>query len=516
MRFSEVFSVVKSPRVDDWFDNLTHTDTPLFIDPFLIWSDEDSFWRDAHAHLLDFFEMVFALIAESGGNTKHFAWKQAANLLIFPEPAEFRLGVADGSPLGAGSGKGLQADMLAGIQAASNAGMSRIAHVETIALFQGGMGVDRISDAVCNVLKSYFIRYTKDVVTRHAIPTARVQVSNASWSAEYRRWVAETHDLPITEIEVTRRGVTRLVSLPVLLTPHRFLRDIPIADSDQFWKWSWTEMGEQLRVDFNFDVTSRVTRQIKAKLARQNPDAVALYLRAVEDLPKEPYPIDDDPRFLVSWYERGRDLLGPVERRWADLDESDDAFQDFTMAVVEEFKHGVENDSWRLLWFGNRGAGERSAQVLFRSVVKHYCRANDIDITGESDAGRGPVDFKFSKGWKSRALIEIKLARHGSFWDGILSQTPTYQVAEEVKAAIFVAIAYSDTEMSLEFQVKLRQAAKLVSEQKKIKVQAVLVDATQKVSGSKAKDRELKAMLGELLENPDLEAGTDSPEQPSA
>lgn len=235
---------------------------------------------------------------------------------------------------------------------------------------------------------------------------------------------------------------------------------------------------------------------------------------AVEDLPKEPYPIDDDPRFLVSWYERGKDLLGPVERRWADLDESEDAFQDFTMAAVEEFKHGVENDSWRLLWFGNRGAGERSAQVLFRSVVRHYCQANDVDITGESNAGRGPVDFKFSKGWKSRALIEIKLARHSAFWEGILAQTPTYQVAEGVKTAIFVAIAYSESEMSLEFQAKLRQAASLVSEQKKIRVRAVLVDATQKVSGSKARDPELKAMLDELQRDAEMEGDAESSELP--
>ena len=514
MRFSEVFSIPKSPTNDDWFDNLTETDTPLFVDPFLVWSDSDPFWQDAHSHLLDFFEMVFALIAEAGGNTKHFAWKQAANLLLFPEPAEFRLGVADGSPLGAGSGRGLQGEMLAGIQAASNVGMSRIAHIETIALFQGGMGVDRISDAVCNILKSHFIRYTEAIVKRHNIPSVPTSIVNASWSPEYKRWASGVHSLPRTEIEVERRGKVRQVNLPVLLTPHRFLRDIPIADSNQFWEWSWTEMGEQLRGDFNYDVTSNVTRRIKARLARENPEAVALYLRAVEDRPMEPYPINDDPRLLVSWYERGRDLLGTVERRWVDVDESKDAFQEFTMAVVEEFKGGVENDAWRLLWYGNRGAGERNAQVLFRSIVRHYCKANDVDLSGESDAGRGPVDFKFSRGWKSRALIEIKLVRHKAFWDGILAQTPTYQIAEGVRDAIFVAIAYSEEEMSLEFQGKLRRAAEIVSDQKGIKVRAVLVDATQKVSGSKVRDPKLKGMLNEVGEPVDLESDEGSPGDP--
>jgi hypothetical protein len=498
MRFSEVFSVVKSPQSDDWFDVLTHTDTPLFVDPFLVWAESDGFWRDAHSHLISFFDMVFDMISESGNNNRHISWRQASNLLLFPEPAEFRFGVAEGSPFGSGSGRGLQEDMLSGIQVATSIGMNRIAHVETIALFQGGMGVDRISDVVCNVLKSYFIQYTKEVAARHGVPTVRSEVPNASWSFENRRWVTETHELPLTEVEVVRRGRVRLKPLPVILTPQRFLRDIPIADSNKFWQWSWSQMSDQLRGDFNYDVASNVRRQLKARMARENPDAVALYLRAVEDLPNEPYPIDEDPRLLVSWYERGRAMIGTPAPRWLDVEESPASFLNFVSAVIDEYRHGVENDSWRLLWFGNRGAGERSAQVLFRSVVGHYCKANDVDLTGESNAGRGPVDFKFSKGWTARALVEIKLARHSSFWDGLFAQTPTYQIAEGVRVAFFVAVAYTEDEMSTTFQRKLREAASLVSRERNIAVQAVLVDATQKKSASKEKDPELREMLNEL------------------
>jgi hypothetical protein len=117
MRFSEEFNVVRCDAVDDWFDVLTETDTPLYVDPFLIWDEQGGFWGSAHGFLIDFFDIVFDLVGQSNGNHNHIGWRQAANLLIFPEPAEFRLGVAEGSPLGAGSGKGLQEDMLAGIQA---------------------------------------------------------------------------------------------------------------------------------------------------------------------------------------------------------------------------------------------------------------------------------------------------------------------------------------------------------------------------------------------------------------
>ena len=197
VRFSEVFDVTKSDSGDDdWFDVLVDVDTPLFIDPFLIWEEKEGFWTNAHAHLIDFFDVVFTMIGEARGNTRHLAWKQAANLLLFPEPAEFRFGVAEGSPFGAGSSRGLQTDMLDGIKAATNAGMFHIAHMETIALFQGGMGPDRIGDAVSNILKSRFIEYTQRICARHQIPTKRVPVPNATWSAEDRRWVDGHRELP--------------------------------------------------------------------------------------------------------------------------------------------------------------------------------------------------------------------------------------------------------------------------------------------------------------------------------
>lgn len=504
MRFSEHFDIEWTEPADDWFDVLVDTDTPLFVDPFLIWEEAGGFWGSAHGFLIDFFDIVFDLIGESGGNFNHAAWRQASNLLLFPEPAEFRLGVTEGSPLGSGSGRGLQEDMLTGIRTASAVGMTRIAHIETIALFQGGMGVDRISDAVCNVLKPYFIKYTKAIVERHRIPTELQTIKNAAWSARFRKWVDEKHALPVTEIEVARRGRTRVVRLPVLLVPQRFLRDIPVADSNKFWSWSWAEMGNQLRGDFNFDVASKVARQTKARMARENPDAVALYLSSVEALPKEPYPIAEDPKLLVTWYERGAEIIDlRPSAKWTSAEESEGTFLEFIETVIEEYRHNVENDSWRLLWISGRGAPERNAQVLFRSVVIHYCKANDVDLTGESNAGRGPVDFKFSKGWKARALVEIKLARNSRFWEGLLAQTPTYQIAEGVRVAFFVAIAYKEDEMSLEFQEKLRRAARLVSAERGVVVKTVLVDATQKKSASKEKDQALKDSLNDMEEDGD-------------
>jgi hypothetical protein len=494
MKFTEKYRIDRDFH-DDWYDPLLTLDTALYIDPFLIWEEKKGFWRDAHAHLLDFFNMVFSLIRDSKGNESSIYWKKAAQLLLFPEPPEFCLGVSEGSPLGQGSAKGLQKDMLGGTKSAINVGMSRITHMETISLFQGGMGPDRISDAVCNVLKSYFIQYTKEVCEKYQqIETEQILVKNASWSTEYCKWNDEWHDLPVNTVNYTRRGKWRSRKIPVLLTPQRFLRDLPMANADDFWTHSWATLGAELRGNFNFDITRHVGRQEKARLARENPEAVVIYLKHVEELEKKPYPIEQDPRMLVNWYGEGGVIEHISSNKFTPEETAD--FPKLIDSIVDSYAHGIEHsDAWELLWQTGRGAPERAVQALFRSVVIHYCRSQEIGLSGEANAGRGPVDFKFSRGWSAQALVEVKLVRSSKLWDGILAQLPEYQVSEEVKTGRLLAIAYNDGEYSQNIRAKLAEAAELAAKKHGISIQARLIDARRKQSASKLKDRELSNAL---------------------
>ncbi|SEO22036.1 hypothetical protein [Actinacidiphila rubida] len=497
MRFSEIFSLSTTSE-DDWFDTFLPSDTKLFIDPFLIWEEKEGHWTGAHGHLIDFFEMVFGLVKESDGDEKGISWKQAQKLLLFPEPYEFCLGVAEGSPHGSGSGKGLQSDMLEGVKVATGLGINRIAHMEMLNLFQGGMGVDRLSDMTCNILKSYFISYTQQVAQRHGIKGSRVTVANATWDSEFCRWKSGVFELPINPY----------INKPVLLTPERFLRQIPVATPDGFWSYAWSTASAELRGDLTFDIARNVGRREKAKLARQNPDVVALYLNALEEEEKKPYSISDDPGLVVKWYELGSKIARESPLRY--IPEEPEDFESFIATVVASYKHGIEEqDAWQLLWHDGHAREERAGQALFRSSVIHYCRANNIDLTGESNAGRGPVDFKFSQGWDSRALVEIKLVRNSKFWDGVLAQQPQYQVSEEVNCGFFVAIGYTDAHCAPEIKEKIDRAAALVTKVSGKKITGILVDARPKKSASKLHNPELSEELKRGESDP-------SPEEPAS
>lgn len=272
---------------------------------------------------------------------------------------------------------------------------------------------------------------------------------------------------------------------PVLLVPRRFLRDIPVVSADSFWNYAWSSHSETLRGDFNYDIARNVDRWTKARMARQNPDLVATFLREMEQQEHEPYPVDD-PRLRLTWWEKGAEI---AQRSVIAQPVTESAqFADFVRNLVGVFQHGIEHQGdWTMLWHQGVSLPEKKVQALFRSCVVHYCRANNVDVSGEPNAGRGPVDFKFSQGWSARALVEIKLMRNTGFWDGILAQTPQYALSEEVKVGFFVAVAYKDEEMDHERVAKVEHAAKLVAAETSVYVVPVIIDARPKDSASKLK-----------------------------
>jgi hypothetical protein len=114
-----------------------------------------------------------------------------------------------------------------------------------------------------------------------------------------------------------------------------------------------------------------------------------------------------------------------------------------------------------------------------------YCKAHNIDLTRESNAGRGPVDFKFSRGWKRRALVEIKLANNTRYWDGLMKQTPQYMRSEGINCGYFLTVQFTDEDLSRDRVSRVEDAARKVSEDRGYEVTPIFVDARPKPSASK-------------------------------
>lgn len=170
-------------------------------------------------------------------------WRPSETHACVPRAQEeFALGLSMGHPEGSGTGPDLARRMVEELDIPHTNPISTVKYVEAFALFCDGMGVDRISDAFCNIVKAKFIEYTKEVLKRHGLPIKSVMVRHASWTSS----VAGT-----TSASTCPRAQRRPVgSCP----PERFLKDIPLVTADGLWSWAEGNVAEVLRDDLNHDL----------------------------------------------------------------------------------------------------------------------------------------------------------------------------------------------------------------------------------------------------------------------
>jgi hypothetical protein len=475
--FSERFKVKRTTK-DDWYDALMQTDTKLFVDPFRVYDDDTGVWKGAHAELVDFFNLVFELMAKASLNPQSAHWKAAENLLMFPEPVEFCLGYSKEANAGQGTARKTRERMLKAGSLAIKAGMDHVDHFEEMALFQGRIGPDLVSDIVCNVLKGRFIKYTQAVCKRHkGIKTKSIPIKHASWSRKNRRWESSAAVLPYNP----------WTNSAILLVPKAFLRELPSIEGDGFWEYAFAYEAENIKGEFEYDVARNVDSETIAKLARRNPEMVKKYVARYEKHVPPAYDVQTDPRGLFNWYLAGKDLSTKIES--VEQPQTQAAFCDFVEKLCKEFVWATEQrGGWKLLWNPDKTPrAESSVQQLFHIAMLGYCKAHDIDLSPEASSGRGPVDFKFSAGWTRRALVEVKLVNNSQFWHGLSTQLKTYIDAEGVKCGYFLAIRYHENDF-LKARTKIVEGkAKELSKALGYKVVPIFVDARPKKSASKVK-----------------------------
>jgi hypothetical protein len=474
VKFSEEFGVIRSRR-DDWFDPVLSVDTRLFLDPFLIYSQPFAPFEAAHEKIVDYFNAVFALVAESRGRSEHPSWVRAVDLLVFPEVAELCLGFSAEDVDGAGAAEGFAKQIAASLWEAVEAGMTGLKHFEEVGLLRKGIGADRIGDMTSNLLLPELAAYTQSVCERHHVTLSPFRYARVTFNAEYRHWIPGILNLPARSVS----------GRAVLLAPEKYLRDLPTISSDAFWGHCFDNHNEVLRAEFGADITRHVDKESIVRLARKFPELREEFIRAAETHDPSPYDFQRDPLGRVRWYQETLEFCKqyPVSLGFRTLEE----FRDFVGRIVSEFRRFVEdNAGWTLLWNENgTPKAEEAAQNLFLGIVKHYCAANEVSIAKESDLGRGPADFTVAQGHTRRAVIEAKLAKNTRFWHGLEKQLPTYMRAEGITHGVFLVIL--QTEKDLKRLPNIRRVATRVEAETGYRIDVEVVDATtEKPSASKA------------------------------
>ena len=281
--------------------------------------------------------------------------------------------------------------------------------------------------------------------------------------------------------------------IPLLLVPRDILSDLPIAHDFSDIERVVFE-NEELRRRFNEILGKRwkelfnnaPKREIK-KVLIEHPGILKELLETYHSKSGTKYDFTSDPKGLINWQIAAEDIISrfPLQLSFKILPHlTRKNVYKLVCELAEHFKQIIEsNGLWRN-FYADRGTfanplHESYGQNLFFSTAYLYCQQKNIDISPETDAGTGPIDFKFSRGTREKVLVELKLSTNARLAHAYTKQVPIYQKSNRTTDSIIVVVIVSQKESYLE---KLEEEMKRSPNGPKV----IFIDALQKKSASTA------------------------------
>ncbi|XID74501.1 hypothetical protein ACF3NA_08170 [Alkanindiges sp. WGS2144] len=236
---------------------------------------------------------------------------------------------------------------------------------------------------------------------------------------------------------------------PVILVPKEFLRDLPVANEFADLHWI-TSHNKELRDFFNEllggafrSITTQEKKTHIRNIFTQFPDFLQELLAAYSKSKPKFYNFEEDKTGEVIWYRTAQNVLAesPLELKLNKNPTLDDVYN-VVKQICMHFKGLIENNGLSKLLYDdkNKRKHESAAQLLFFGIACAYCHANNLDLSPEADAGRGPVDFKISLGASAKVIVEIKLTSNNQLAHGYEKQLPIYQKAEKTQKGIYLVL----------------------------------------------------------------------------
>jgi hypothetical protein len=482
--FSQHFGV--SPKVlEDYgaFDVSLASDLPLFVDPFLLFNSKKQEYRDLHDGMIRY--LVFlrdrAIPDLDPGLIK--AW------YMFQEVKQNWLGFTvlgnSGSGLGKDFARALHSSLGSILKGFGSESITKGAHLEKLALIKEGVGRDNISDFTTNLIKGYLLEYTQAFAQAHLSADRRgtFSVARAVFNYETEIWESRQYELPALRGDY------------VLLTPADMLTkdDTWISRSDLVREFSSIPDAiedDQLRAQVNNylfkKLSDKPTKKEYSDLAAaailQFPEVIDYYIRQKEETGEQAVGLSARRRQEVFEI-----LVQMVQKVVEDIRTNTSLYltpvtsYDEALTRANGFKKYVENqDGHRLLNKPGQErplATEKEVQLFFGLIFF----GSEFDVNREVNNGRGPVDFKVSKGAVDKSLIEIKLASNSQLKRNLQNQVEVYEKANGTRSSVKMIVCYTEADVA-----KVDSVLKELDLRGEKSIVVIDARADNKPSGSKA------------------------------
>jgi len=454
--FSEYFKVKEQVLLEYGAFNISLvSDLPLFIDPFLLFNSKKEKYLNLHDEIIKY--LRFLRDKSSYKETTEGALKAWYE---FNEVKQNWFGFSfmsnKGSGLGPDFAKALNSNLHLIFKKFGEENITKGSHLEKLCLIKGGVGRDNISDFTTNLIKHFLLGYTQMFAQEYIKESLRgnFRVTKSLFNYETEVWEEASFNLPkfngdfviLTPRELLTKDDTWINKRDLL---EEFER-IPNAISD-----------EQLRFQVNNYLQSRLARDPKKEKEPTKKEKRAAAFATIQKFPQ-----------LVDYYIKFKEDTGDKAERSSNqkviLSENiyinnvqnfvsglqNTEFYTSTKNSYDEAKKKINilkgyienNDGYKLFYdikTGERVKGEKDLQLLFGLVCSE---STTFDVNREPNLGRGPVDYKFSKGSADKTLVEFKLANSKRLKSNLQNQVEIYQKANQTKSAFKVIIYFTKEE----------------------------------------------------------------------
>lgn len=444
------------------FNPVIGIDSLFFVDPLLLAQTQVPEFQDAQEEIRKYFSDVIRLIKI--GNEK--ARSNAHKRLILRELRGVGIGYGSETDDGSAIGSVLARRLLNTADELIQMGVTDPAIFEIMGLFEEDFGADRLSDALIWILKERVFQYSERI-------TKELGIKEVIILKKYE------HDYVLTKHPLKHD--------PLLYVPKDILRDLPIANS-------FEEIGavamfnESLRTRFN-SILADIFSGKNGKKPKKSEirdyllgaeDKITTVLDVYQSCVPTPYNFDADPAGLYLWLEKAKQF---VQENPISISDTPKDLNDIVKTVINAFKKGVEiNGWWKSLYNDtNKPLNESHARHLFYATASLYCKSSDVDVSPESNAGQGPVDFKLSRGIK-KIVVEIKLTS-GKVRQGYEKQTRIYEESEDAQASYFIVVQVTERSKALKDVLMIEQAERIAGKKHPA---VIVIDGQEKPSASKA------------------------------
>lgn len=482
--FSDFFGV--SPQLLESYGAFNVSpvvDLPLFVDPFLLFTSEKPEYQSLHEGIIRY--LKFLRDKSAGG-------KVGTGLLkawfCFHEVHQNCLGFCLNGNKGAGLGLGFAGALNSNLHNLfrdfGDEQVTKSSHLEKLMLIRERVGKDNISDFTTNLIKGFLLQYTEAFAKKHIDPAKlkEVPVSHASFDFTIGAWKSAKFTLPWLGDDY------------VLLTPEDILtKDDTWINKDDL-RQEFPRIREALdndalraQVDQYFfsilkkDATAKEERAAIEKTLRKFPQIIDHFIRSKEDrgdeaIRRSRLKVDE----VESRFVKNLSYLAQIIAESTEFYSTPETTLEECKKKIDWLKHVIENQDGYRLFYDNAGVPikrEKDLQIAFK-LVWH---GSPSSVDAEVNNGRGPVDFKISRGAADSTLVEFKLASNSQLERNLEKQVEIYKAANNTRSSFKVVLFFDASE-----EKKVKEALKALKATEDTGI--VLIDARRdnKPSASKA------------------------------